>query len=234
MMARVATAAIGSMTFNAAARRFSERAIKLDDRSTAPEFGTPQFDELAGDIQAMSLAAVVSSYMAVEAILNELFMEFELYGRPGVLFPGVRPEVARALNDSWNSGADRWPIVTKCHVAAATFNIAPLDFGQGVAQQFGLLRRLRDELVHHKPMQVEHGKPVASSDDSLERALHGRFDRARIWEGRGVAFRWADCLGAGCARWAHATSTGFQQELFARLGVAYPGAVKLQEPGATS
>jgi hypothetical protein len=159
--------------------------------------------------------------MAVEAVLNELFMESDLLP-PGTNFKGIRPAVAKALRDSWNSGADRWPIVTKCHVATATFSVAPLDFGSGAPQQFLRLSRLRHALVHHKPVTVEHGRPVSDSDDKLERDLHKAFDLAEIWIGRGVSFRWAGCLGGGCARWAHETSTAFQAEFFNRLGVAYP------------
>ncbi len=222
-MVKITITAFASVTFNIAGRVHADRATELDDVGavTGLAVNDPAFEKRSTELQAAALGSVLCSFMAVEAILNELYMESDLLP-PGTNFKGIPPAIAKALLDSWNSGADRWPIVTKCHVAAATFGVAPLDFGNGIAQQFLHVLRLRHALVHHKPVSVEHGKPVATSDDKLERDLHKVFDHAEIWKGRGVSFRWAGCMGAGCARWAHETSTAFQAEFFSRLGVAYP------------
>jgi hypothetical protein len=222
-MVRVSITAYASVTFNISARIHAKAATELDKAALVSGLSVndPAFLERSETLQAVTLGSVLCSYMAIEAIVNELYMEADLMPA-GTNFKGIRPDVARALLDSWHSGADRWPIVTKCHAATSTFGVSPIDFGKGPAQQFLRLSRLRHALVHHKLVTVDHGKPVADSDDKLEKDLHGAFPLAEIWVGRGVSFRWAGCLGAGCANWAYTTSQAFQAEVFGSLGIAYP------------
>lgn len=165
----------------------------------------------------MSLAAVLMSYFAVEALLNEIF----LAGSLGLTtnFQGLDATCADRLSAAWDAGAWKLNPLEKADMALVIALAEPLKWGEGVAQRFGLLHDLRNDLVHHKPRWTEHGRTPTESDDKLERRLHQQFENAVVWKGRGAAFRWHGCLGAGCASWAWNTAAGFAQELSGRLGV---------------
>jgi hypothetical protein len=55
-----------------------------------------------------------------------------------------------------------------------------VNFGAGAAQQLAALIELRNTLVHHKPVMVEHGRESHESDDPIERKLNGRFELSRL------------------------------------------------------
>jgi hypothetical protein len=214
-----------SITFSAsimhmsAARRFAERAEFLDDPSRYPGLTDEQKQPATAELMDAALAAVLTANAAIEARINEFFLEYSLFPDGGVWFSGFSKDIGRALRDAWK-GAERYDLVTKCHIASAIFGKARLDFGGGSAQHMALLVYLRNELIHHKPIMVEHGRRAHESDDTMERKLHDRFAHSRIAPAA-VSFRWNGCLGAGCARWAVATAESFQDDFFRSLGVDF-------------
>ena len=200
-----------SANFTRAARRFADRAIELDNPEIHSRYPQthPERIEREAALLDTSLVAVLTSYFAIEAAVNELYAGFGSYG--------LDPALLAAL-------AAKWPDVERRNTiekAKAALGIAKasIDWGSGVAQDdLPLLDALRDALVHHKP----HSMTTGDVDD-LERKLRGRFKQAQIWEGTGVSFRWAGCLGGGCARWAADTAVNFQRDFFGALGCkSYP------------
>jgi hypothetical protein len=210
----------GSMLYIAAAKRFSNRAADLDDAGKLVGLSQKGKEGLIADLVDASLAAVLVSNLAVEAILNELFLESNLVP-PGQWFKGIPEDVSRALFDEWKQGADRDDVVTKCQLAAKLAGKPPLNFGGGSFQQLTHLIALRNVLVHHKPAVVEHGKPSAESDDDIEKRICRSFPRSQLCD-ESYPFRWNRCMGAGCARWAYETAVAFERDFFAHLGIGYP------------
>ena len=155
------------------------------------------------------------SYSAVEALLNELFEEFEHFDQ-AVWFKDLDPRIAARLNQARSSGIEKLNPIDKAKVALAIADCS-LNWGQGKPQGFILLHTLRNALVHHKPFSIEPNV----TEDKLEKQLRDRFELARIWTGANINFRWGG-LGAGCALWAYETAKGFQAEFFAALKCDYP------------
>ncbi len=213
----IRTATSASMLYAGAARQFAAQAASLDDVAVHHAAEEKRRGEIETELLNVSLAAVLTSYFAIEALLNEVFVAGSL-GMAGN-FKGLDTRAADQLSAAWDAGVSKLNPLEKADMALVVAGAAPLAWGQGAAQRFALLHDLRNDLVHHKPRWTEHGKPPTESDDKLERRLHQQFENAVIWKGRGAAFRWHGCLGAGCGNWAWKTAAGFAQELSGRLGV---------------
>lgn len=188
----------------------------LDDEVV---FNAADIDErgrMATELQETSLAVVIIASSAVEAMINELFLEHQLFGKPRM--NGLPDDVSKAFSAAFTAEIEWSPPLVKCQIALAIAGKRRMDFGQGVGQEMNLLIKLRNALVHHRPVTVVHGNPASESADIIERQLANRFPRAKIF-GNTAPFRWSGCLGAGCAEWATKTSKGFQEEFFNQLGV---------------
>lgn len=122
----------------------------------------PAQDRRSGELTDASLAAVLTSYFAVEARINELFMEFSMFPKKAHWFPGLDRGVASRLCTAWNVGAIKLNPLEKADLALVIADRQPLDWGAGPPQRFALLHALRNDLVHHKPIRVQHGNANSS------------------------------------------------------------------------
>ena len=221
-MAVVHVTTSAAILFAQAAARMSRWALRLDDPKNFAEIAESERADHAAQLLDTSLSAVISAYTHVEATINELYLDTTLFGRQHA-FPGITDTVAARLSGAWNSGAEKLNPVEKIGLALVLADhTSDIDWGQGHAQDFALLHDLRNTLIHHKPKTVQHGKESANSDDKIERRLHTKFPSARIWDGKGVTFRWNGCLGGGCAVWAAKTAEGLVAEVCGALGTDYP------------
>ncbi|MGD9878562.1 MAG: hypothetical protein AB7U95_00350 [Reyranella sp.] len=211
------TSTSASLLYVAAAGRFAAEAAALDVPRAVLRIDGSALAEVAPRLMDTALASVLMSSFAIEALLNEIY----LAGALGVAqnFPGLTDAAARQLSDAWNAGAHKLSPREKADLAMVVMGVSAIDWGASAAQRFALLTELRNELVHHKPEWNDHGRPAPESSDKLERKLQSQFETAAIWKGRGAAFRWTGCMGAGCARWADVTATGFAGVLAERLGI---------------
>lgn len=200
----------------------SQLASRLDDPREFSEIAELERDAYAAQLLDTSLSAVIAAYTHVEATINELYLDTVLFGRPHA-FPGISSAMAARLSGAWSAGVEKLNPIEKISLALVLGDRASdIDWGRGHAQDFSLLHELRNTLVHHKPKTVQHGRASADSDDKVERRLHTKFAAARIWEGKGVAFRWHGCLGGGCAVWAAETAAGLVADFCGALGTTYP------------
>lgn len=220
--AQISTTTSGAIVLVQTAGRMSQLAARLDDSAAFELMDAAGKQRTQDQLIDISLAAVITSYTYVEALTNELFLDTTLFSRAH-WFPDVSNELAQRLTAAWQAGAKDLSPVDKVKRALDVAGFGDkIDWSKGTAQAFCALLRLRNALIHHEPLTVEHGKPSGRSDDQLERTLHSRFKKALIWEGRGVAFRWHGCLGGPCAQWAHRTATLLAAEVFAAIGTRYP------------
>jgi len=211
---RITTAA--TSLYMGAARRFSRAADELDSREKFDMESESLRNERSHALIETAVAAVILSYSAVEAVLNELFEEREHFGQ-AVWFPDLEQKMSLRLNQAWSESIEKLNPIDKAKVALAIADCS-VNWDKGSAQEFILLHALRNALIHHKPFSVEPNV----TEDKLEMRLRNRFKLARIWAGRNVNFRWGGALGAGCALWAYKTAEGFQAEFFAALKCDYP------------
>jgi hypothetical protein len=207
-----------SVMYVRAAKQFSDQASVLDDPERANGKNDSEIGALVAELSHTSLAAVMIASAAVEASINELYLESGLM-LPGDRFQGGDPQISRALLDAWNHGVDHYEVITKCHIATAIAGKPRINFGSGRAQQLTNLIKLRNTLVHHKPTWVTTEEGATESDDQIERRISNCFPHSKL--GSQYDFRWNKCLGAGCAKWAYNTSTEFIREFFFRLDLQY-------------
>lgn len=221
-MATVHITTSAAILFAQTAARMCKLAVKLDDVAEFEKLGPTQKSDYAEQLRDFSLSAVIASYSHVEATMNELYLDTILFDRPHA-FPGVGTNMAARFKGAWNAGAEKLNPIEKIDLALALADLSGrIDWGASHAQSFVLLHDLRNTLIHHKPKTVEHGKAGAQSDDRIERRLHTKFSAARIWEGKGAAFRWDGCLSGSCALWAYQTAKGLVADVCGALGTAYP------------
>jgi hypothetical protein len=199
-----------------AARRFSRAADALDNRVKFDIEGEPLRNQRSHELIETTVAAVMLSYSAVEAVLNELFEERTHFDQ-AAWFKNLEPKVSLRLNQAWSDGIEKLNPIDKAKVALAIADCS-VNWDKGAAQEFILLHALRNALIHHKPFSIEPNV----TEDTLEKRLRHRFEPARIWVGANVNFRWGGALGAGCALWAYKTAEGFQAEFFGALDCDYP------------
>ncbi len=215
--ARISTSASGGMMFTSAARQLAENARTLDhpvalDRSA--------FDKRAQELMAASLGATLTAYFSIESAVNELLLAHSL-GYVGN-FKGLDSALARKLSDAWEAGAHKLNALEKANLVTVIAGDGKMDFGRDPGQKAAALHDLRNELVHHKPKVVEHGRSPHESDDNLERRLSSQFARATICTPpESAPFRWGGCLGAGCAIWACSVADGFIRQVYRSSGVEF-------------
>jgi hypothetical protein len=204
MSVKIHTVAAASLVFLHAADRFAATSKRLDDKTAFDAAAKPEQDRIAGELADAALAAVLTSYLAVESKINELYMEYSIFPDKAHWFEGLDRNLARRLGMAWNAGVIKLNPMDKADMALTIASTTSLDWTQGAPQAFLLLHALRNDLVHHKPIRVEHGKASYESDDRLERK-----------------FRWGGCLGDGCARWSLTTAKNFLDLFFGTLNVGH-------------
>jgi hypothetical protein len=217
----VAITTSSSLVHLQSAKHLLSHAKSLDDAEKYLAAPDPERSRIANELIATSFGATVASYFAVEAIVNELFIEHEIFPS-GHWFPGLDRSLASRLNQAWELSFRKLSPMEKCDMALLLAQKSPLNWGRDAAQRFLLLHELRNALAHAKPESFEHGKNPTESDDRLERKLCTQFPPSTIYGRSKVAFRWGGCLGKGCALWAYQTALDFQQEFFSALGTDYP------------
>ncbi len=220
LSAKIGTSASGGVMFTAAARQLAATARMLDDAVIAAGLDRSTFDQRAGELRAASLGATLTAYLSIESAVNELLLAYSL-GHVGN-FKGFELVLARKLSGAWEAGAWKLNALEKSDLVAVMAGTGKMDLGNGPAQKVAALHDLRNELVHHKPKIVEHGRPPHESGDKLERQLSSQFARVTLWTPpESVPFRWSGCLGAGCATWACAVADGFIRQVYASVGVEF-------------
>ena len=128
--------------------------------------------ERSSEFSPDALAALVFSALWVEAFANELLHRFGT-GRDDEMTEPLRR--LRTMANAADLSARDARLDVKVQVIAASLTGSPFDKGRQPYQDFQLLLRLRNDLVHHKPetvneAEVEHeGAPLM-----VPRQLHER------------------------------------------------------------
>lgn len=172
---RVSTSA--AILYFGGSRSFASQASSLDNVQAWNDAPETRQREIETDLLHASLAAAMMSYTGVEALLNELYLADELGLTQN--FPGLSRDLAARLGTAWNGGVEGLNVIEKADRACVVGGFTAINYGERDAQRFALLHTLRNELIHHKPMWVTHGKPAPRSDDKIERQLHTVSSRRR-------------------------------------------------------
>lgn len=190
-----------------AAAYFSDNAEALEAEAQA----SPDRSKLLNPHRAYVTGAIISAVAALEASINELFLE--ACDRNPHTLTGLSPAVVDRLADEWQE-LERTPILTKYQIALQVAGKSCFDKGAQPFQDTASLMELRHALVHYKPEWDDERE----DHENLEVRLSGRFDLNSL---AGDSSLWFPhrCLGAGCARWSEETARLFLREFCLRLGI---------------
>jgi hypothetical protein len=111
----------------------------------------------AGEVIDCSLAAVLAASSSVEACVNEIMLAHSLGNAPNM--QGFDPIVAKRLSEAFHAGGDHLKTLEKADMIGIMAGIGPFDRGSAPGQSVGLLSKLRNELIHHKPEWIERRGP---------------------------------------------------------------------------
>lgn len=171
--------------------------------------------------------AIILAVAGVEAMINEMLSGTDSLVRkfnPQVVSPFDRPpgnltiEAVHRWKKLWARDAiRRCSPLEKIQIALEAADLKVLSEGEGSIQDFRILTRLRNQLVHNVPIPRRHGGPIEQRD-KLERVLRGKFKPSTVVP-ESYSFFWYRCLSGDCARWAVYTDSGVTNEFYCRLGI---------------
>jgi len=184
------------------AARFRTLCGRTEKENSGTAFG-PFFEE----IQSYATAAVLSSVAALEASINEVYIDAidEIQALPGL----SRDQVW----DLWPHVEDK-PILDKYQLTLTLCGREQMDVGTEPLQSVQTLIRIRNALVHFKPEwhneQREHRK--------LGKQLQGKFALSPFPNSKAPVFPMR-CMTQGLADWAICSVSSFASGFAERIDI---------------
>ena len=192
------------------ANLFANRCIELEQANSSQPWPQSCWQEH----QSYASASVIMSGAALEAFINEFFLD-ACDGGGGNL-SSIQPPTLKLLEQLW-LGFDRISPLRKFQVALTACSVDPFPLGEEPYQSAADLLALRNALVHFKPeWDDEPGEHM-----NLERRLAGKFATNSLAPPTGMKWFTGRCLGSGCASWALEGVRTFMMDFFKQLKVPY-------------
>jgi len=184
----------------------------LADRAAALEPpDRPIADDTFLEHRALVTGAVLMAVAALEASINELYLEV-VHDEPKTT--EAMDGRALALIKQFWPDTERLPILEKYQRVLVLADRSPLPKGDKVYQAADHAIKLRDTLVHYKPeWHDEKGR-----HRWLEDRLRGKFPLNVVPPGVNLWFP-HQCLSAGCAKWSIQVASDFMRAFCERLNV---------------
>jgi hypothetical protein len=186
---------------------FAGKARAMEESLTWPPSNEQHFEHLA-----LSTSAVIASVAAVEAYLNEVYLDIADGNADQVGRIGPMLDVVVQLWDT----AERQSLLRKFEWLFTLATSRTIDRGSSVYQNIVDVVAVRNELVHYKP-EWSH---TPTRSERLEKRLKGRFPLNPL-SASGQFFIPYRCLGAGCARWSVESAFAFVSWFATDLGVRH-------------
>jgi hypothetical protein len=166
------------------------------------------------DSRSYASGAVVLAVAALEASINELYLES--VDRNSNSLPGIATDQLDLMATLWEE-VDQFSILKKYDVALVSCRKDPLNKGAEPYQSARGLVDLRNALVHFKPEWAGE----LDRHSRLEEQLSNRFQPCALATRATGTMVWFPhkCLGAGCASWSIETVRKFVSEFCARMGI---------------
>lgn len=188
-------------------------AAKVEAREAGKKFSS----EAHVEHQAGVVGSVLQSAAAVEAMVNEFFLDCETNEKS---IAHLRVDEREAVVAAWHAGADKLSALEKTALLLALLRRPPMERGKRTYQEGVLLFKLRNALMHAKAewvttMTSHPGKQP--SRQPLEAQCRGKFSDSPF-SGPGNAFFPSRMLSADCAKWAVRAAVVYMDEVFRRVG----------------
>lgn len=192
------------------ADRFASQCEDIAAAEATLDWPQPRWEES----RSLASAAVILSVAALEATVNEFFLEARDGNTTAMQHIGERHR--RMLATMWDE-IDEHSILHKYEIALAACEVRAFQRGEGSYQLAADLIDLRNALVHFKP-EWQH---ELHRHAKLEGRLAGKFEKCTLAaraKGRMIWFPY-ECLGAGCARWSVHVTREFITDFCRRLEI---------------
>lgn len=192
-----------------AAKHFAVLALNIENQPAA---------EARFDIRhrAYVTNSIFSAVAFLEATVNELFQDasddHESYLKK------VDEDSKRLMADFWQLTEERnrspFSILDKFQLALTFFRERRFDGGARPYQDANMVIRLRNELVHYKPISLG-----GQAEHKFSQQLRGKFRDNTLMDDCGNPWYPDKCLGYGCAVWATSSVVQFADEFYSRINV---------------
>jgi len=199
--------------------------------STYHLWAAEHFSKLAGEIEdshkgkskfnlehrAYVMNSILSSVAFLEAAINELFQDahdnHESYIKN--LDKQLLTKMAAVWQVTEHDNKKKFGTLEKYQIALEFAGIEKFKPGENPLQDVQLVIKLRNELTHYKPMNLDE-----KNKHSLEKKLLGsNFAPNKLMEGSGNNFFPDHALGAGCTGWCFKSVKNFTDEFFSRMDI---------------
>jgi hypothetical protein len=223
VMSQARVSGVGRVISNFALQHYMAAKLFRDhvQRIEAAHSGQP-FDAFFTEIQCYCSACIFSSAAALEALINELFIE---HGSP------LRSSLRDFETDFWGTrsaakcaalryfrflcrssrGIEQKPVLEKYQIALKLLNLARFNKSALAYENSGVLIDLRNTLTHFKPTWDSPRKRLVDLEDDLR----GKFAMSPFFGSNNDVVT-MQCMSAGCATWAVETARAFIAEFGAR------------------
>ncbi len=188
-----------------AAKHFAEAGESLEKSIRQPQHADRTKH------RAYVTGAVLSAVAALEASINELYLEANDQNK--MALAGLSDPIIANLATEW-SNVEPYELLDKYQAALKTAGNPEFDRGSLPFQDVDSLVYLRNALVHYKPEWDNEAKVHAK----LRSRLHSRFPLNPFAASSSLWFP-HQCLGAGCARWAVESIEQFMADFCLRMGI---------------
>lgn len=164
--------------------------------------------------KTFSVAAIMLAVSALEASVNELFLEAVDANRNSL--ESLSKDHLGILAVLWHE-VEQNSTLSKYQVVLPACGREKMDQGLEPYQAASALTKLRNALVHFKPEWDDEARQHLA----LEKLLKGRFPDSQLTARMSGRMRWfpGKCLGAGAALWAVETVSDFSIEFCKRLQI---------------
>lgn len=183
-------------------------AIKFRDSVIAieSEHGQEPLGAFFEDICSFGSACIMSSAAALEALINELYVN-----PAGML----RPLLSDFDSNFWGKGGlERKGILLKYQRALDLLGIPRMDEKAPIFRDAWALIELRNALVHFKPTW----DPDRKMEVELKTLLGGQFSTSPFVD-TGADFVAVQCMSSGCAKWVLTTTFALLHEFHSKTNV---------------
>jgi len=197
-----------------AARYFSEEADRIENSNM--KLSEKKLD--ARKHRAYVTGAILSAVAALEASINELYLEAQ--DRNKNTLSGLNDSELSALVNKWttvkcsNKRFERLFILDKYQEALKSVNKKEFKTGEYPYQDAASLIYLRNALVHYKPEWDDE----ANVHSTIKARLKGKF-RLNTFSDMNSLWFPHQCLGAGCAKWSVDVIELFMSEFCKVIGI---------------
>lgn len=201
-----------SIPYLCGAARYAREALAL-------ETSTPTNECLLVH-RAYVISAVTSSAAALEAMINEAFVDAA--ETEGSCVASLSSDARSKLATMWAvPRTSKFAILDKFDVACLLITGKGLDRSHHRWRNASWVVRLRNDFVHSEPSWKEHGLRPEEDSEKVERALKGMFPENQL-AGAANPFSPDKLLGYGCAAWSVNSALEFADHFWQSIGISPP------------